>query len=94
MKGNVTLSQRQLKRLKVMYAYIDKRIDRKRAAELLSLSERQVTRLKKGLINEGETFLIHKNIGRKPTRAIPGDHGRPFGGFRRRQHHAAEIHLV
>jgi len=73
MKGNVTLSQRQLKRLKVMYAYIDKRIDRKRAAELLSLSERQVTRLKKGLINEGETFLIHKNIGRKPTRAIAGE---------------------
>ena len=55
-EGRITLTQKQLKRLKVMNAYIDGNIDRKRASELLSLSERQISRLKKGLITEGEAF--------------------------------------
>lgn len=72
-EGRITLTQKQLKRLKVMNAYIDGNIDRKRASELLSLSERQISRLKKGLIIDGETFLIHKNTGRKPSHAIPSE---------------------
>lgn len=63
----------QLKRLQVMSAYIAGIIDRKRASELLSLSERQISRLKKGLILEGETFLIHKNTNRKPSHAVPSE---------------------
>jgi transposase len=69
-EGKITLSQKQLKRLKVMNAYIDGTIDRRRAAELLSLSERQISRLKKGLITQGEAFLIHKNSNRKPSHAV------------------------
>jgi transposase len=69
-EGYITLSQKQLKKLKVMNAYIDGTIDRRRAAELLSLSERQISRLKKGLIIQGETFLIHKNSNRKPSHAV------------------------
>lgn len=53
-----------------MNAYIDGTIDRRRASELLSLSERQISRLKKGLMTQGETFLIHKNSNRKPAHAI------------------------
>jgi len=67
------LSQAQLKRLKVMNAYIDGTIDRKRASELLSLSERQISRIKKGLMTQGETFLIHKNSNRKPAHAISSE---------------------
>ena len=70
MERYITLSQRQLKRLQVLNAYIDKRIDRKRAAELLSISERQVSRLKKGLVAKGEVSLIHKNTGKKPAHAL------------------------
>lgn len=70
-KGNLTLSQKQLKRLEVLHAYIDRRISRSHAADLLSLSERQISRLKKGLIQHGEAFLIHKNTNRKPVHAIP-----------------------
>lgn len=68
------MTQKQLKRLKVMNAYLDGNIARKRASELLSLSERQISRLKKRLIIQGETFLIHKNTNRKPSHAtwIPG----------------------
>jgi transposase len=72
-EGRITLSQKQLKRLKVMNAYLDGTIDRKRASELLSLSERQISRLKKGLITQGEAFLIHKNTNRKPAHAIPSE---------------------
>lgn len=64
------MSQKQLKRLKVMNAYIDGTIDRKRASALLSLSERQISRLKKGLMTQGEAFLLHKNSNRKPAHAI------------------------
>lgn len=56
-----------------MNAYLDGTIDRKRASELLSLSERQISRLKKGLITQGEAFLIHKNTNRKPAHAIPSE---------------------
>jgi hypothetical protein len=69
----ITLSQKQLKRLRVLHAYVDKRIDRKRAAELLSLSERQISRLKKGLVIEGEMSLVHKNTGKKPAHALSGE---------------------
>ena len=40
------------------------------AAEVLSLSERQVKRLKAGVIKEGFGFLAHGNRGRKPAHAI------------------------
>ncbi|WP_432654134.1 helix-turn-helix domain-containing protein [Thermincola potens] len=40
------------------------------AAEILSLSERQVKRIKKGVKEYGEAFVIHKNRGRKPSHAL------------------------
>lgn len=45
----------------------------RQAAILLGLSERQVMRLKKGMKQEGEAFLVHKNRGRKPKHAITHD---------------------
>jgi len=41
-------------------------------AEVLSLSERQIKRLKAGVKKDGEVFVIHKNRGRKPKHTIPG----------------------
>lgn len=43
----------------------------KQAAEILNLSERQIKRLKKGMGQEGISFLAHKNRGRKPKHATP-----------------------
>jgi len=40
------------------------------AAELLDLSERQVKRLKKGVKEQGEAFVIHKNRAEKPCSAM------------------------
>ena len=43
------------------------------AAEVLSLSERQLKRLKKGVKEQGDAFVIRKNRGRKPSHAIPDE---------------------
>ncbi len=64
------MSQEQLKTFKVINSFIDKSISRQQAAELLSLSPRQITRLKKGILESGAEFLIHKNTGRKPVHAV------------------------
>lgn len=69
-EGLITLSQKQLKTFKVINSFLDKSISRQQAAELLSLSTRQISRLKKGIIESGPESLIHKNKGRKPAHAV------------------------
>ena len=64
------MSQEQLKTYTVITRFIDKSITRQQAAKLLGLSERQITRLKKGVIESGAESLIHKNTGRKPAHAV------------------------
>lgn len=64
------MSQKQLKTLTVINRFIDKPITRQQAAELLGLSTRQITRIKKGVLESGAKSLIHKNTGRKPPHAL------------------------
>ncbi len=64
------MSQKRLKTYTVICSFIDKSISRQQAAELLSLSPRQITRLKKGVLTSGAESLIHKNTGRKPAHAV------------------------
>ena len=63
------MSQEQLKTLTVINRFIDKSISRQQAAELLGLSTRQITRLKKDPTS-GAQSLIHKNTGRKPVHSV------------------------
>lgn len=67
------MSQKQLNRYTVISQLIEGNLTTQEAAERLGLSERQVKRLKKGVIEEGPAFLIHKNTGRKPVHAISDD---------------------
>ena len=69
-EGMITLSQEQLNTLTVINRFIDKSISRQQAAELLGLSTRQITRLKKGVLTSGAESLIHKNTGRKPAHSV------------------------
>ena len=69
----ITLSQKQLKTLTVINRFIDKSISRQQAAELLGLSPRQISRLKKGVLTSGAESLIHKNTGRKPAHTVPDE---------------------
>jgi len=67
------MSQKQLNRYSVISKLIDGSLTTLEAAESLGLSERQIKRLKKGVMQEGPAFLIHKNTGRKPAHAISDD---------------------
>lgn len=69
------MTQKEMTRLRVINQTIDKVITIREAAELLNLSERQVIRLKKGVLKEGPAFIIHKNRGRKCHRRCIIDPG-------------------
>lgn len=69
-EGKILLSQEQLKTYKVISSFIERSISRQQAAELLGLSTRQITRLKRGILASGPESLIHKNTGRKPSHAF------------------------
>lgn len=58
------MTQKEITRFRVINQTIDKVLTIKEAAELLNLSERQVIRLKKGVVSEGPAFIIHKNRGK------------------------------
>ena len=72
-KETFNMTQKEITRLRVINQTIDKVITIKEAAELLGLSERQVIRLKKGVVEQGPAFIIHKNRGRKPQHTLPDE---------------------
>ena len=58
------MSQRELSRLEVFRQLLDKRLKQRQAADLLSLSVRQVIRLAKAFKREGAASLVSKRRGR------------------------------
>ena len=67
------MSQKQLTRFGVLAKLIGGHITTKEAAERLSLSQRQILRLKKGVQERGASFLIHKNKGKTASHSIPAE---------------------
>ncbi len=67
------MNQEERNKLYVARCLLDKKITIREGAELLHLSERQVKRLKKGVREQGDTFVIHKNRGRKPGHALSNE---------------------
>jgi len=72
-KVRYLMTKKELVRVHVIKSLIEDRMTSRDAAEVLSLSERQIKRLKAGVKKEGEVFVIHKNRGRKPKHTIPGE---------------------
>jgi len=66
----LSMTQEERNKLYVARCLLDKKITIEEGAELLHLSERQVKRLKKGVREQGDAFVIHKNRGRKPVHAL------------------------
>jgi len=64
------MTQEERNKLHIIRNLLDGKMTISEAAELLSLSERQVKRLKKGVKEQGDAFVIHKNRGRKPAHAL------------------------
>jgi transposase len=66
----VTLTQDELKRVKVLERVSGGSMSMKEAAETLGITCRQLRRLKSQYTQEGETGLIHGNRGRNPYHAL------------------------
>jgi len=66
----VTLSSKELRRLEVLQAALDRRIDQREAARLLDLSVRQIKRLTRALRDGGPSGLASRRRGRRPNNAI------------------------
>jgi len=64
------MSEKQLNRFSVISKTIGGHMTIAEAAFSLGISQRQIIRLKQGVIAEGAAFLIHKNTGRKPHHAL------------------------
>jgi hypothetical protein len=71
MPGRLTLSMQELDRLQVMTQIAERRLTRRRAAELLRLSERQVRRLYDAFVTTGAASLASRRRGRPSGRRLP-----------------------
>jgi len=67
------MTQSQVSRYYVIKNSLDGKLTVAEAAAALGISERQITRLRNGVREEGAAFLIHKNKGRKSSRALPDE---------------------
>lgn len=64
------MNQEERTKLHIAHCLIEGKMTICEAAELLGLCERQVKRIKKGVKENGDAFLIHKNRGQSPQHAI------------------------
>jgi transposase len=63
-KDMLTMSKKELTRLEIIQKLTEKRLQQREAAEILGLSTRQIRRLVRRYIQEGESGLISKRRGR------------------------------
>jgi len=66
----IMVSQEELKRLHVIRKVLERAIKQVRAAEVLSLSSRQIRRLARRVKGEGDRGVIHKSRGKPSNRRI------------------------
>jgi len=72
-KDIIAMSRKELKRIPVVHNVINNHLTQKEAADILSLSTRQIRRIIKDLKEEGEAALVHRSRGRPSNRAKPPD---------------------
>ena len=71
MKGDISMSIREVERITVMNSLLAKRIKQRHASFQLDISVRQIQRLVKRYKRDGAKGLIHKNRGRVSNRLLP-----------------------
>lgn len=70
-KDMIMLHQRELKRLHVIHKVLDETLKQVEAAEILSLSDRQIRRIIKRIRVEGDIGIVHKARGKPSNRELP-----------------------
>ena len=67
----IRMSLKDLRRLKVLHAVLDKHFTQKAAAFHLDLSERQLRRLVKSVREFGDSGIVHRGRDRPSNRRLP-----------------------
>jgi len=70
-RGIIMIRQKELKVLHVIHKVIEGEITQVRAAEIISLSERQIRRIVKRILEEGDGSIQHRSRGRESNRQKP-----------------------
>ena len=70
-KDIIEMSQKELRRLHVIHKVLDNRLKQVEAADLLRLSDRQIRRLVKRIIKEGDSGITHRSRGKRSNRRLP-----------------------
>ncbi len=70
-RGIIMVRQKELKVLHVIHKAIEGEITQVRAAEIISLSERQIRRIVKRILEEGDGSIQHRSRGRESNRQKP-----------------------
>ena len=67
----IMLRQRELKRLHVIHKVLEGSVTQREAADLISLTERQIRRIVKRIREEGDEGIRHRSRGRPSHRKLP-----------------------
>lgn len=67
----IMMRHRELKRIHLIHKVLEGEITQGKAAELASLSERQVRRIVKRIREEGDKGIVHKSRGKESSRKTP-----------------------
>jgi transposase len=66
----ITMSQKEMKRLHVIHKVREGLLTEKQAAEIISLSERQIRRIVKRIRDEGDKGIQHRSRGKESNRRL------------------------
>jgi transposase len=67
----ITMSQKEMKRLHVIHKVREGLLTEKQAAEIISLSERQIRRIVRRIREEGDRGIQHRSRGKESNRRLP-----------------------
>ena len=67
----IRMSQKEMKRLQVIHKVREGLLTEKQAAEIISLSERQIRRIVKRIRDEGDKGIQHRSRGKGSNRRLP-----------------------
>jgi transposase len=67
----ITMKQKELKQLHVIHKVLEGALTQRQAAEIVSLSERQIRRIAKRIEAEGDKGIQHRSRGKESNRRLP-----------------------
>ena len=67
----IIMRQKELKRLHVIHKVMEGEVTQVEAADILSLSDRQISRIVKRIRKEGDSGIQHRSRGRESSRRLP-----------------------